>query len=377
MGSERPLRVLCARELMKSVQESVHETLSLQIERLGLKPFYKIEKSGIYGRNGTQFKFSGLRDTQNLKSYENFDVWFVEEAANVSHRSWEYIIPTIRKSGAELWVAFNPELDTDETYRRWVLNPPPGAVVVKTSYHDNNWLTKELLDKIEHSRLTDPDGFLNIYEGHCRTSLEGAIYVDEIRAATQANHITRVPYNPAFPVHTFWDLGFADQTAIWFVQSIAFEHRFIDFYRNNRKALAHYLAELQGRGYVYGTHHLPHDGRAHGLATGKSIEEMMRAAGLRVKIVPDIGVKNGINAVRTLFPLSWFDEEKTKDGLDALRRYRYEVDPITQQFSKLPFHDDNSNPADAYRMAGVGLTEPIREKEKKTRERARPRSAWS
>lgn len=376
-GAQKPLRVLCAREVQKSIAESVHHLLELQIGRLGLESVYTVEKARIYGRNGTEFFFSGLRDAHNLKSYESVDRCWVEEAANVSKRSWDLLLPTIRKAGSEVWVTFNPELETDETYRRFVLAPPPGAVVVKTSYRDNPWLTPELRAQIEHLRATDPDAYLTVYEGHCRQTLEGAIFASELRAATQAGRITRVPYHPAFPVHTFWDLGYADHTAIWFVQSIAFEHRFIDFYQARCQALPHYLAELQKRGYVYGAHHLPHDARAKQLGTGKSIEELMRAAGCAVKLVPEIGLANGLNAARTLMAVCWFDEERCADGLQALRRYRYAVDPVTNQFSRTPLHDEASHAADAFRYAAVALREPERQKEQRHRKLASQVSPWS
>jgi phage terminase large subunit len=376
-GSEREFRVLCCRELMKSIAESVHELLELQIERLGLAGEYRIEKSHIYGPHGTEFAFTGLRDSHNLKSFEGFDCAWIEEGANVSKRSWDMLIPTIRKPGSQIIVSFNPELDTDETYKRFILHPPPGAIVVKTSYRDNKWLSPELRSEIEHMRETKPDDYLNIYEGHCKQVLDGAIYAHEIRALTQAGRITRVPYDPALPVHTFWDLGIADLTSIWFVQAAAFEFRFIDFYQARNFALAHYLQVLQERRYVYGFHHLPHDGKRRDLGTGKSIERHMIEAGCKVKIVPDIGLANGMNAARNLFARAWFDEEHCADGLNCLRRYCWKVDPDTRIYSKTPLHDDNSNGADAYRMAAVGLTEPQRKKEEQ-RQRFRTQvSAWS
>jgi phage terminase large subunit len=355
MASERHLRWLCARELMKSLAESVHHLLEMQINLLGLSDAWRIEKGGIYGPHESEFAFTGLRDAHNLKSFEDFDGVWVEEAANVSKRSWDLLLPTIRKPNSEVWIGFNPELDTDETYKRFVLKPPPGAVVVKTSYRDNIWLTDELKAQIEHCKATDPDAYLTIWGGHCKQTLDGAIYAKELREATQAGRICRVPYNPLLPVHTFWDLGYADHTSIWFVQHVAFEYRFIDFYQNSQQALPHYLKVLQERGYVYGTDHLPHDARAKQLGTGKSIEELMRAAGRRVKIVPSISITDGINAVRSLFPLCWFDEEKTAEGMNALRRYCYAVDPVTRLFSKVPLHNDASHPADGIRYTAVGL----------------------
>lgn len=376
LGAQKQLRILCARELQLSIAESVHELLEQQISRLGLSDFYRIEKAAIYGANGTVFAFTGLRNAQNLKSYEGFDICWVEEAANVSARSWNLLIPTIRKQGSEIWISFNPELETDATYKRFVLKPPASAMVVKTNWRDNNWLTPELQAEIAEMQELDPDGYLNVYEGHCKQTLDGAIYANEMRAATQANRITRVPWDPALPVHTFWDLGISDCTSIWFVQAAAFEFRFIDFLQDRNRALPFYLAELQNRGYVYGFHHLPHDGKRRDLGTGKSIERHMLDAGFKVKIVPQVGLINGMNAARNLFARSYFDEEHCADGLNCLRRYCWKVDPVTRVYSKEPLHDDNSHGADAYRMAAVGLTEPQRPKPDPQRKPAHL-SPWS
>lgn len=376
-GMRQHQRWLCARELMKSLAESVHHLLETQIKLMGLESEWRIEKGGIFGPHGSEFAFSGLRDAQNLKSFEDFDGVWVEEANNVSKRSWDMLIPTIRKPGSEIWISFNPELDTDETYKRFVLNPPPSAVVVKTSWRDNNWLTDELRAEMDHSRRSDPDGYLTIWEGHCRQYLDGAIYANEIRELTQAGRITRVPYAPGKPVEVFCDLGIADHTALWFVQPVGFEWRFIDYYQNNNQLWGHYLKEMQRRPYVYGHIWLPHDGRRRDLGTGKSIENHSTEAGYRVKIVPQIGIKNGMDATRSLFTRSWFDEEKCADGLNCLRRYCWKKNDNSGIYAREPLHDENSNGADAYRMAAVGLTEP-ETKKVQAQQRIRTQiSAWS
>ena len=100
---------------------------------------------------------------------------------------------------------------------------------------------------------------------------------------------------------------------------------------------------------------MPHDARAKQLGTGRSVEELMRAAGRTVQIVPMLSVQDGINAARTVFGNCWFDAERCADGMNALRRYRYEVDPATGMFSRVPVHDDASHGADAFRYLAVGL----------------------
>lgn len=361
LGRQRPLRVLCAREIQKSMKESVHQLLKDRIADMGMGDFYTVLNDEIRGANGTLFIFAGLRhNIDSIKSKEGIDVVWVEEATNVSPESWRKLIPTIRKSGSEIWVSFNPELDDDETYKRFVVNPPPGAIVVKIDWRDNPFFPEPLREEMAHLKAVDPDEWLHVYEGHCRHTLAGAIYATEMRDATEQGRITKVPYDRSKPVLTFWDLGHSDATSIWFAQIVGFEYRIIDFYQDSHKALDHYLRVLQERGYIYDTDWLPHDGRAKQLATGRSIEELMRDAGRRVRIVPQLSIADGINAVRTLFPNMWFDAERCADGLQHIRRYRYDVDGKTGRVSKNPMHDENSHAADALRALALALKEPRR-----------------
>lgn len=325
---------------------------------MGLEGFYDVQQATIKGRNGTQFLFAGLKhNINNIKSLEGADRVWVEEAQTVSKASWEKLIPTVRKPGSQVIVSFNPELETDETYVRFVKNRAPDSEVVKIDWRDNPWFPAELEVERLHLKETDPDAYLTIYDGHCRQTLDGAIYAKEIRAATEAGRITRVPYDQSKPVHTFWDLGRADKTSIWFAQIVAFEFRLIDFYENSGHALGHYMKALQSLPYVYGEHWLPHDANNELIASERTVAQQMRAAGFTVRITPKTTIANGINAARTLFPNVYFDADKCADGMNHLRRYRYDVDPDTGQFSKDPLHDDASHAADAFRYLAVSLRE--------------------
>lgn len=352
------MRILCAREIQKSIQDSVHKLLGDQIRALGLEGFYDILQATIRGKNGTEFLFAGLKhNIGNIKSLESVDICWCEEAQTVSKASWDVLIPTIRKEGSEIWISFNPELDTDETYRRFVLNPPTNGVVKKIGWQDNPWFPAVLKQEKDDLKDKDPDAYLTVWEGHCKQVLDGAVYAKEIREATESGRITRVPYDASKPVHTFWDLGWADRTSIWFAQVIGFEFRLIDYYENNRQALPHYLQTLQSKAYVYGTDWLPHDAQAKQLGTGKSIQELLEAAGRTVEIVPMLSVADGINAARTVFSRCWFDEQKCSDGLQALRRYRYDTNQQTGMTKRTPLHDDYSHGADAFRYFAVAISE--------------------
>jgi phage terminase large subunit len=379
LGTQKPLRVLCARETMDSIRESVHQLLCDQIVLLGLQDFYKALQSEVRGINGTEFVFAGLRKqtVSSIKSYEAIDICWVEEAATVTARSLQILLPTIRKPGSEIWITFNPDLETDPVYQQFVVKPPPGAVVVKTSYRDNIWLSAESRQKIEWLKTNDPDAFHHVYEGGTRSTVEGAIYKGEIQAAERDQRITRVPHDTMRAVDTFWDLGYADRVAIWGAQRIGFEIRVVRYYENDHQAIDHYLREIQSWGYVLGTCYLPWDGGAKQLGTGKSIEEIMRGKGFKVQVLRQMSVHDGINAVRTIFPQLWFDAERCADGLQYLRRYQWGPTTALGVARREPLHDDASHPADALRTLAVAVKEPERKKEQQRRTFAERVSAWS
>lgn len=368
LGRMKPLRILCAREIQKSIAESVHQLLVDSIKALNLEAFYSITQTEIRGLNGTLIMFAGLRhNVDNIKSKEGIDICWVEEASNVSASSWNKLIPTIRKEGSEIWISFNPELDTDETYSRFVLQPPPGCDPVKINWSDNPWFPATLKAEKDHLRLTDHDAYLNVYEGHCKVTLDGAILAKEIRAATEEGRIMRVPFDRSKPVNTAWDLGRRDLTSIWFWQTVGYEHRFIDFYQNRGFDFTHFLGVLQTkaaeRNYIYERMYLPHDAENELLAASKTIAHQARDAGHKVTVVPRIPKKAlGINAVRNVFPRCYFDEANTSDGLNALRRWRFDVDEQTGQWSQEPLHDDNSHAADGFQTFAQSLSEAPKKK---------------
>lgn len=358
MGIQQPLRVLCAREVQNSIQDSVYQLLKDQIVSLHLEGFYTSTLSEIRGINGTLFIFAGLKhNIGSIRSKEGLDRVWIEEADAVSGSSWDALIPTVRKEGSEIWVSFNPQLDTDPTYKRFVLDPPTNAWVQKIGWQDNPWFPDVLRQEKDDLERRDTDAYLNVWEGHCRQALAGAIYAKELRAAQAEGRITKVPYDPLKPVDVFCDLGWADSTSLWFVQRVGFEWRVLGGYQNQQMPWNHYLQHIQSKGYVLGTVWLPHDAKAKSLATGRTMQEITIAAGFKTQITPNISVEDGINALRTVFPNTYWDEVGCADGLQALRRYRYEVDPDTKQFSRKPLHDDSSHYADAARYFAVAMTD--------------------
>ncbi len=366
LGAKKPMRILCAREFQISIKDSVHKLLSDQIEALGLLGFYEITQASIRGANGTEFAFIGLKNNPtNIKSFEGVDICWVEEAQSVSRVSWKTLIPTIRKESSEIWVSFNPELETDETYQRFVANPPRDCISIKINYWDNPWFPETLQLEMEALKGRNFEEYQQVWEGICRQTVDGAIFANEMMKAEAEDRITKVPYDPTKPVHAICDLGWSDATAWWLVQFVGMETHLIRYFEDNQRTMTSYLAELQTFGYVYDTIWLPHDAQSKTLAAaGRSIEDIVRNAGYKTRILDRVPVVDSINAARTVFPNCYFDRDNCADGLNCLRHYRYDVDPETGQFSKQPLHDQYSHGADAFRYIGLMIKEPTKAKKR-------------
>lgn len=355
-GLRGGLRVLCTRETQSSLKESVKQLLADQIDLLGLGAYYRVLDAEIRGPQGTLFIFKGLADPEALKSAEGVGRTWVEEARTITPASWKKLDFTMRKPGAEIWISFNPELESDFIYKHFVSgDPPPDAIVQKVSYRDNPWLDEAILRQIAHLKATNYDEYLWIIEGHCVQALDGAVYADELRQMTREGRVKPLPYIPGRPVQTFWDLGHSDHTAIWFAQAIGFNYHVIDYYENNRKLTDHYIQALQNRPYTYGIDWLPHDAASIHPGVERTVERQLKDAGRTVKIVPKVSLADGLNAVRTIFPVLLFDATRCQPGIERLRYYRYGVNEKNGRWTREPVHDTSSHAADALRYLGVAL----------------------
>lgn len=198
-------------------------------------------------------------------------------------------------------------------------------------------------------------------EYHCsfHAAILGSFYGGQIaqleRGGRLVNLDGRSPlYDPDLPVDTAWDLGRTDDTAIWFCQQFRGEPRIIDYYVTSGQDVDHYCEVLDKRGYTYDRHFVPHDAKHKTMASrGKSIIDQARALGVKMTMVEEIGVENGIQAVRQFLPLCWFDHWTCQDGIEALRQYRRKWDEQRRVLSREPVHDWTSHPADAFRMLAV------------------------
>jgi len=237
-------------------------------------------------------------------------------------------------------------------------------------------------DELERARagMTE-DEYRQEYECSFEAAVRGAIYVKELEAARDEGRIGNVPYDPALPVHTDWDLGVGDSTAIWFSQSVRTgEIRLIDYHEASGEGFPYYAKILQGKGYAYGQHWGPHDIVVRELGTGRSRLEAAREYGIKFEVTPRIHTRpgfeleEGIHAVRMILSRCWFDEKKCGPGIEALQHYRRDYNERLNEFKASPVHDWASHGSDAFR--GLAVRHRIPEVEREQRAPRMPQT-WS
>jgi phage terminase large subunit len=224
--------------------------------------------------------------------------------------------------------------------------------IVKAS--ESKLVPDEELDAAK-SMMT-PEQYEQEYECSFTAAIIGAYYGKLLADADDSDRITKVPYDPGYPVHTAWDLGINDSTAIWFAQIFrGGAVHVIDYYENGGVGLEHYAEVLRQKDYHWGDHLAPHDIEVRELGSGKSRLETAFSLGIRFKVIPKMKVIDGINAARLMLPKCYFDRDKTHEGVEMLRQYRQEFDEKKKVFRDHPRHDFTSHAADAFRYLAIGL----------------------
>lgn len=361
-GAQRKHRILCCREIQKSIKQSVHKLLSDRIVSLGLEGFYQILDTEIRGQNGTEISFSGLQNhtVDSVKSFEGATITWIEEAQTVSAYSLKILIPTVvRTPNCMIIMSMNPKLPSDAVYADYVTVERDDTVVVQINYTDNKHCPEDLIKLAEQMRDTDYDEYEHIYLGKPKEIADGAIYKSEFEQIKRENRICKVPHDPNLPVYTSWDLGILDPTAIWFFQVYGKEIRVIDHYEANNEPLSHYARILDEKaekhGYKYAKHFAPHDIAARDLSSGVSREETMAKLGYKMTKGARLGVEDRIEATRQMLKNAWFDAEKCKFGIRALQNYRREFNDKLEQFKATPVHDWASHSSDAFGEGALNI----------------------
>ena len=306
--------------------------------------------------NGAHVRLFGADNFERLRGAYN-DGLVVDEYGDIDPRAWpEVLRPSL--ADREGWAVFiGTPKGRNDFYR-----------LHQHAQHDPAWFSMILrADEsgiLPQSELDDMRGMMTAeqYSQELLCSFDaailGAYYGRDIADAEAAGRIGNVPYDPAIPVHTAWDLGISDSTAIWFFQIVGSELHVIDYYEANGYNVSHYASVLAAKPYTYGRDWLPHDAMAREMGTGRSIFETLKSLTNRHPyLVPKLSVMDGINATRVTIGRAWFDAERCHDGLEALRAYRADYDDKAKTFHDRPKHDWSSHGSDAARYLSLAWRE--------------------
>lgn len=360
-------RGLCGREIQKSLKESAKRLLEQKIQDHKLGHLFEPQVDQIKTPGGGSIIFVGLQDhtAESIKSYEGFDVAWIEEAQTVSARSLALLRPTIRAPGSELWFSWNPRRKTDPV-DVMLRGPelPTDAVVVRANWNDNEWFPAELEQERLDCLRAQPDQYDHIWEGGYVTVADGAYFAADLAKAKSEGRIGNVSADPLMTYRAFWDIGGtgakADACAIWIAQFIGREIRIVDYYEAQGQPLAAHVSWLRSKGYGAAHCVLPHDGSTNDKVFDVSFESALRQAGFEVTVVPNQGkgaAKMRIEAARRLFPSIWFNAATTEPGRDALGWYHEKKDE-DRGIGLGPEHDWASHAADAFGLMCVAYETP-------------------
>lgn len=314
-------------------------------------------------RNGSTWQVIGSDNYNSLVGSPPIGIVFSEWAlANPS--AWGYLSPIVEENeGWALFITtprgnnhaarmyFNALLEED--WHASLLTPKETGLV------DEEGLARLKREYIAaHGEILGTALFEQEYLCSFEAAIMGAVYAAELRSAREEGRITNVPHDPSLPTETWWDIGFSDATAIWFIQRAKYggELRAIDYYENHLLGLDHYVKILGEKPYTYSQHIFPHDVKKSEFGVGKTI--LKQASDMGLVVTPRARVSKldiGIKATRLLFPRTVFDAKKCAVGLEALTNYRYDWDVDKRVLSRNPVHDWASHGSDAYRT-GANVT---------------------
>ncbi len=274
--------------------------------------------------------------------------------------AWRVVEPIIRGNGG--WAIFNttPPETKNESVRMW--NAVKGSP---------DWFTQQLT--INDTKLLDWDAIVreaqqqgNFDEAHLQREYlcldivggKGSIYGTLMEEARRLGRVgNEVIFDKALKVYVSFDLGRTDATAMIFFQKVGKEIHIIDFYQNTGHAVDHYIGRLREKNYPYAELFLPHDAFAKRLEHPLSVAEQLEQAGFKTKRVMNHEILHGIQYARKDFGRLWFDNEKTKELVEALEAYHWKYDENRKVESRIPDHDWASHPSDSLRYLFMGLEE--------------------
>ena len=302
--------------------------------------------------NGSRIQIFGADNPDSIRGM-GFDAVVLDEYAIMSPRVWTEIVrPAVAdKLGWVLFIGTPMGHNQFWEVYDYALRGHHDWYGKLYRASDTNVIPEDELDQARS--IMTPEQYEQEFECSFTAAVSGSYYGRLITKAEKDGRIGNVPIDDNVGVETWWDLGIGDSTAIWFAQRVGEEIHLIDYYENSGESLAHYADVLADKDYAYSSHIAPHDIQARELGTGKSRLEVANELGIDFDIAPKLEVDHGIESVRNALPFCYFDREKCKVGLDALRQYRKQWDEKNQVFKNKPLHNWCSHAADSFRYGCV------------------------
>lgn len=307
--------------------------------------------------NGATWQVVGSDNYDALVGSPPYGIVFSEYSLS-DPSSWEYLRPILAENGGWAIFIYTPRgKNHGYTLHRMAQHNPDWFCQILT-VDDTGVMTKE---QIQQERAAGMSEDMIQQEFYCsfEAANPGAYYGKYMQQAWAENRILRLPADPILPVETFWDLGMADAMAIWFVQFHGKEVRLVHYYENHGEGMSHYANYLQSwaekKNLRYAKHTAPQDIEVRELGTGKSRRETAATMGLKFAVAPQLSIADGIEAVRRLLPMCWFDEKDAEKGISCLTEYSKEWDEKYKVFKTNPKHDWASHGADAFRTLAVSV----------------------
>lgn len=304
--------------------------------------------------NGSLFQIVGASDIDRIVGTNPIGIVFSEYSL-MSPTVLGYLLPIVTENEGFMWFNFTPrgnnhakELYLSAQRRKWFVDYQTAVTA--------GAMTKEKLDETRNEYLSiygDERLFNQEFMCSFDEPIQGSYYGDLITRAKEQHRIGKLTYLAELPVHTYWDLGVGDATAIWFVQFKGDEVHLVDYYESTGQGLEHYIKELQMKPYVYAEHWAPHDIKIREYGSGLSRIETAKQLGINFRVAPKLSIEDGINASRVLLSRCYFDEDNCKIGLECLINYHRKFNEETRSFDNKPLHDWSSNGADAFRYLAV------------------------
>lgn len=317
---------------------------------------------------GSIWQLVGSDNYNNLVGSNPIGVVFSEWSLT-DPRAWDFVRPILAENGGWAVFIYTPRGKNHGWDLLQMARQNPDWYHEILTVRDTGMISQTVIDMERRSGMSE-EMIQQEYFCSFEAPNTGSYYGRILEKLANEGHITSVPYDPALGVHTWWDLGMDDCTAIWFTQSTRFEQRVIDYYENNGEGFPHYVKVLAERGYAYAGHHFPHDVSVRELGTGRSRIETLAELGVTAQIVPKLDPEDGVEAVRGLLPMCFFDSEKCALGLKALMSYHRKWDEVKRAFATHPEHDWSSHAADAFRYFAVGSSQIHQYQQPQRRRRA-------